>query len=103
MEQTEEVIEKIDTFFEKKKLSIEEKYFVTKKMNENYWMDMQEELEDSIEQELDIVGQEDEEEQEDEKEEGEEDSEEEGEVKPVKPERTIRGRPIIKRPRVKVS
>ncbi len=38
-----EIIERIDKFFDKEGLDIQSKYFLTKKMNEDYWADISEE------------------------------------------------------------
>ncbi len=39
----QEIIEKLNKFFDKEELTLESKYFLTKKMNEEYWEEMQEE------------------------------------------------------------
>ena len=39
MDETE-IIEKIDQFFDKQGLDIQSKYFITKKMNDEYWEDV---------------------------------------------------------------
>jgi len=53
LNEIDKIIEKIDSYLQSKKLPIEHKYFVTKRLNESYWAEiLGEEEEEELEEEL---------------------------------------------------
>lgn len=80
------IIERIDKFFDKENLDIQSKYFITKKMNEEYW----EEITSEEDEDEDLLGDLGEGELGPEPEEAEEPSEEIAAPKPIKKKITVK-------------
>ncbi len=88
----EEIKERVDKFFDKEGLDIQSKYFLTKKLNEEYW----EEIQGEEEGDEDLLGELGEEEPEGQ----EEPTEPEEEIAAPKPPKPTKKKITIKKPKV---
>jgi len=92
----QEIIERIDKFFDKEGLDIQSKYFITKKINEEYWEEIQSEEDQEENDLLDELGEEEPEEQTEES--TEEPEEEIAAPKPIKKRKIT-----VKKPKVAIK